>query len=104
MNFEIIPIAEASVTTLMKSINKVIINPLIVLLFALAVVYFTYGLARYLLSPDDEEIRKNSKSQMFWGVVGMFIMVGVFGILGLVLNTVGENKINIDNGNIEIQR
>jgi heme/copper-type cytochrome/quinol oxidase subunit 2 len=95
MNFQIIPIAEASVTTLMKSINRVIINPLIVLLFALAMVYFIYGLAKYLLSPDNEEVRKNSKSQMLWGIVGMFIMISVFGILSLVMNTIGVKSSDI---------
>ena len=96
MFFQIIPVAEASVTTLMKSINRVIINPLIVLLFALAVVYFVYGLVRYLLSPDNEEIRKSSKSHMLWGIIGMFIMVSVFGIMSLILNTLGENRIQIE--------
>jgi len=89
MKFEIIPKAEASVTSLMNSINKVIINPLIVLLFSLAVVYFIYGLLQYLLSPDNEEIRKTSKSHMLWGIVGMFIMVSVFGIMNLITNTLG---------------
>lgn len=89
MNLEIIPKAEASAQTLMNSINRVIINPLIVLLFALAVVYFIYGLARYLLSPDNEEIRKTSKSHMLWGIIGMFIMVSVFGIMNLIMNTLG---------------
>lgn len=93
MNFEIIPKAEASVVTLMKSINRVILNPLIIFLFALAVVYFIYGLARYLLSPDNEEVRKSSKSQMLWGIVGMFIMISVFGILSIIMNTLGvENS------------
>ena len=89
MNFEIIPRAEASVQTLMNSISRVILNPLITLLFALAVVYFIYGLAQYLLSPDNEEIRKTSKSHMLWGIIGMFIMVSVFGIINLITNTLG---------------
>jgi len=97
MTFQIIPTAEASIVTLMQSINKVIINPLIILLFALAVVYFLYGLARYLLSPENEEIRKSSKSHMLWGIIGMFIMVSVFGIMTLILTTLGENKIHLDN-------
>ncbi len=102
MNFEIIPTAEASVASLMKAIDKVIINPLIVLLFALAVVYFIYGLARYLLSPDNEEIRKSSKSHMVWGVIGMFIMVSVFGILSMILNTLGETNIKVDSTDITV--
>lgn len=104
MNFEIIPKAEASVVTLMKSINRVIINPLIVFLFALAMVYFIYGLARYLLSPDNEEVRKTSKQQILWGIVGMFIMISVFGILSLIMNTFGiENKGSDNNGDIIIE-
>ncbi len=89
MNFGIIQTAEASVQTLMNSISRVIINPLITLLFALAVVYFIYGLAQYLLSPDNEEVRKTSKTHMLWGVIGMFIMVSVFGIINLIINTLG---------------
>jgi len=95
MYFQIIPIAEASVTTLMRSIDKVIINPLIVLLFALAVAYFIYGLASYLLAPDNEEKRKTGKEHMLWGIVGMFIMVAVFGIMSLILKTTGEDDIKI---------
>lgn len=103
MIFQIIPIAEANVATLMSSINKVIINPIIMLLFALAAVYFLYGLANYLLSPDNEEIRKSSKSHMLWGIVGMFIMISVFGIMNLILNTLGENRIQIQsNGDYSV--
>jgi len=96
MMFQIIPTAEASIVTLMKSVNKVIINPLIILLFALAVVYFLYGLVQYLLNPDSEEIRKTSKSRMLWGIIGMFIMISVFGIMTLILTTLGENRIHLD--------
>ncbi len=87
MNLFFTPIAEASAQTLMNSINKVIINPLIILLFSLAVVYFILGLVRYLLSPDNEDVRKTSKSHMFWGLVGIFIMLSVYGILNIIVNT-----------------
>jgi len=95
MNFGIIPTAEASISTLMESISRVIINPLIMLLFALAVVYFVYGLVQYLLSPDNEEVRKTIKTRMLWGIIGMFIMVAVFGIMQLILKTVGEDDIQV---------
>ena len=90
-----VPVAEASVQTLIKSIDKVIINPIILFLFAVAIVYFLYGLAQYLLSPDNEEVRKSSKSHMMWGVIGLFIMVAVFGIMKIILNTFGETKIRV---------
>jgi len=98
MNFQIIPVAEASVKTLIQSINTVIVNPLIIFLFALAVVYFIYGLAKYLLNPNNDTIRKEAKSSMLWGVIGIFIMISVFSIMNLVLNTLGvsEDDINIE--------
>jgi len=102
MNFEIIPTAEASVTTLMNSINRVLINPLIILLFALAAVYFIYGVVKYLLSPDDVKIRESSKTHMLWGIIGMFIMFSVFGIMTLILNTLDEKDINLNEGNYQI--
>ena len=96
MDFQFISIAEASVESLLRGINKVVINPIIIFLFAVALVYFVYGLLQYLSSPDSEEVRKKSKSHMIWGVVGLFIMVAVFGIMRLILSTVGENKIKIN--------
>jgi len=82
-----IPTAEATIKTLMTSINKVIIDPLVIFIFALAMVYFIYGLAKYLLSQDNEEVRKASKSHMIWAVVGMFIMFSVYGIMHIIVNT-----------------
>ena len=105
MTFEIIPHAEASVLTLVKSINRVVINPIIVFLFACAMVYFLYGLVQYLMSPDDEKLRTSSKQHMLWGVIGLFIMTAVFGIMNIILNTIGEHKIQIQsNGNFEIKQ
>lgn len=94
LNF--IPTAEASAVTLMASINRVILNPIIGLLFALATVVFLYGLVRYLMSPGNEEIRKTNKQHMLWGIIGMFIMISVFGIMKIILNTVGERNIKIE--------
>ncbi len=103
MNFSIIPVAEASFQTLIKSINQHIINPIIILVFALAVVYFIYGLALYFLNPDNEEIRKTSKSKMIYGIIGLFIMTAVFGIEKIILNTLEIRNIKINNaGNYEI--
>ncbi len=102
-DFGIIPTAEASLTTLMKSIDKVLINPVIFFMFAVALAYFLYGLTRYLVSPGNEEVHKKSKSVMLWGIIGLFIMTAVFGIMKIILNTVGENKIKINsNGDIVI--
>lgn len=94
---ELFPIAEADVITLMKSINRVVINPVIFFLFAVAMTYFLFGLSKYFLSPDNEEVRKQSKDQMIWGIIGLFIMVAVFGIMRIILNTFGITNIKVQN-------
>ncbi len=103
MYIEIFPIAEADVVTLVKSINRVVINPVIFFLFAVAMVYFLYGVTRYFLSPDNTEVRDASKAQMIWGVTGLFIMVAVFGILQVIINTFGISNVKIQsNGDYSV--
>ncbi len=105
MQFEIFPVAYASMSTLINSIEKVVINPLIALVFTLALVYFIYGVMQFVLNPTNEEIRKSGKSHMLWGLIGLFIMIAVFGIMRLVLNTLGVNSVQIqDNGSINITK
>lgn len=105
MTFEIFPVAYASIGTLMNSINKVIINPLIVLVFAVALVYFVYGVMQFVLNGANEEARKLGKSHMLWGLIGIFIMVAVFGIMRLIMNTLGVNNIKVpDSGTITITK
>ena len=102
----IISYAEAAtIDSLVNAVNKVVVNPLIIFIFALALVIFIYGVAQYLLNPESEEVRKQSKSHMIWGVVGMFIMVSVFGIMRIIINTIGESKkIKIQNtGEITVE-
>ncbi len=66
-----------------------IINPLIDLLFALAIVYFLYGVVEFLMNQDNEEKKTSGKSHMLWGVIGLTIMLGVFTILGIIKSTFG---------------
>lgn len=70
-------------------VSQYIINPLIGLLFALALAYFIWGLALFILNASDAEAKKKGQSMIIWGVVGIFVMASVFGILEVTLNTFG---------------
>ena len=91
----LIPVAHASepsnVTELMARINKQVINPLILVLFALAFVQFTIGLFKFFQAKNGkgEDSLEDGKRHMLWGVIGMAIMVSVFGIMGLITGTLG---------------
>lgn len=74
---------------LIFKINEFIINPIISFLFIAAFFLFLWGLFQFLWKIDDEEANKAGKQHMLWGVVGLFIMVGVFGIMNLILDSFG---------------
>ncbi len=77
------------INELMSKVNKVIINPIIILLFAIALVVFLYGIVEFMANPDNEETKEKGKSHMIWGVLGMAIMVGTFGIMQIIIATFG---------------
>ncbi|OGZ17373.1 MAG: hypothetical protein A2494_00715 [Candidatus Lloydbacteria bacterium RIFOXYC12_FULL_46_25] len=53
--------------------------------------YFVYGVVSYIWNPDNEEAREKGRSSMFWGVIGMFIMVSVFGIMKFLISSIGAD-------------
>ena len=73
---------------IIKKVNDAILTPIIVLLFALAVAYFLFGLMKFILNQDSEEDQAAGKQHMLWGVVGLAIMVSVWGILNLISESV----------------
>ncbi len=82
-----------SVQDLADKISAVIINPLLALIFGAASVVFVYGLVRYLYAANVKGKADNeAKKHMFWGLFGMFIMVGVFAIIRIVANTIGVSN------------
>ena len=77
------------ITTFLQKVDKFVLNPTILLLFAVATVYFIYGIIKYLsLDPSDGK-RSEARDAIIWGLVGMLIMFSVYGIISFVLTTFG---------------
>ncbi len=66
----------------------VIINPLIRLLFAVALVVFLWGIIEYIRGAGSSDSREQGTRHIIWGLVGLFIMVSVYGIITLFKNTI----------------
>jgi alcohol dehydrogenase class IV len=67
-----------------------IVNPIVMLMFAVAVVVFVYGIVEMVSHGGDPDARTKGRNHMLGGVVGMFIMLSAWGIIHLVANTVGQ--------------
>ena len=66
----------------------VIVNPLINLMFAAALVYFLWGVVQYIKGADSEPARETGREHIMWGLVGMFIMVAAVGIIMVARRTI----------------
>jgi len=75
---------------IIDKIKTEIINPIIILLVAVAVGYFLYGLMEFIRNQDNEDAQESGKKHMLWGVIGIAIMFSVYGILNLVNNIAGS--------------
>jgi len=65
------------------------LNQIIVIIFALATVYFVWGVTQYVRSAGDQKALEQGKKTMIYGIIGMVVMGGAWGIVTLILNSLG---------------
>ncbi len=87
--FFVTPVHADALGDLLNAIYAHIINPIIAFVFALATVYFIIGIVQFLANSGNETKQTEGKQHMLWGLIGMFIMVSVFGLMRLIIATVG---------------
>ena len=75
-----------------QKINDAILQPIVVLLFAVAIGYFLYGLMKFIQNQDNEQSQTEGKKHMVYGVIGISIMAGVYGILAVITASVSSIK------------
>ncbi|MBI1974393.1 MAG: hypothetical protein HYS51_00835 [Candidatus Zambryskibacteria bacterium] len=71
----------------LNRINAYILNPLILLLFAVALLVFFWGIVQFIASETADAKRDEGKRKIFWGLFGMFIMISAYGLIRLILGT-----------------
>jgi succinate dehydrogenase/fumarate reductase cytochrome b subunit len=69
-----------------------IINLLLPITVAAALLFFFYGLAKFVLNAGDEDARSEAKQMMIWGVVALFVMVSVWGLVSFLGSIVGVGQ------------
>ncbi|MEN9649634.1 MAG: hypothetical protein RL094_601 [Candidatus Parcubacteria bacterium] len=68
-----------------------LINRLIPFVIALTVLIFLWGILKFVIS-NDAEGRKEARGYMIWGVISLFVMVSVWGLVNILVRSV-----NLDN-------
>ncbi|MBL4644801.1 MAG: hypothetical protein JKX80_02960 [Candidatus Pacebacteria bacterium] len=73
----------------MAKIVGSIVDPLVLLIFSAGIFMFTWGLVMFLTQLDNPEGRQTGVRHMIWGIIGIFIMATVFGIINIITETFG---------------
>ncbi len=58
--------------------------PIVGVLVAIALVVFLWGLVLFIARSDEDAAREDGKKRMLWGVVALFVIVAVWGIVSLL--------------------
>lgn len=65
-----------------------ILKALIPFLISLGVVYFVWGVVRYVIG-DGEEAKKKGRDQIIFGLIGFVVILGMWGLVTIITNTFG---------------
>lgn len=87
-----------TITTFLNKFNYYILNPIILLMFGLSLVYFLYGVIKFLSIDAGEKgnERIEARNSIMWGIVGMVVMFSVYGLITAVLRTFGITSVPND--------
>lgn len=79
------------ISDVLNSINRYVLNPIIIFFFALATLILFWGIFQFIASETADNKREEGKKKIIWGVVGIFIMFSAYGLISLILDTFGLN-------------
>lgn len=81
---------------LLGSLKNIVTNILIPIAFTLALLFFFWGVAKYIWS--EGQGKEDGRKIMIWGIVALFVMSSVWGIIYFIRGELGIN----DNSTVPI--
>ncbi len=82
-----------TINTILLNFNRVVINPLLLLIFTVGLLLFVYGVVEFLFNFNASSGHsigslKSGKNHMLWGIVGMVVMATAIGIISLLSSVI----------------
>ena len=84
--------------SIIDGITSTIFQPIAYLLFSLGFLIFMWGLVEFIANPTNSATKEKGKQHMIFGVLGLLIMVSVWGIVDLITNTLGISCSGLGSG------
>ena len=80
-----------------------LLSRVLVFLISLAVVWFIWNVIQYTIS-DDEEKKGKAKQQMIWGIVGLAVIVSIWGLVAILRSTFLSSGTEADHSKATFER
>jgi hypothetical protein len=62
-------------------------NIVVYLLVALAIIFIVYNVVMYVIKGSGDEGRSKAGINILWGIVGLFVIVSIWGLVNILTNT-----------------
>lgn len=83
-------VCPTSLNTLTDFINSLTCfagKSLVPLVFAIALLVFVYGVVKFVIAAKDSHDREEGRMFMIYGIIALFVMVSVWGLVAVLANT-----------------
>lgn len=79
----------SNIRSLLTSISQFINGTIIPLFIAATLAYTIYAAVTFIAAGDDTQKREERKKQIFWGIIGLFVILSIWGLIGVIGNSFG---------------
>src|ERR1700679_2129414 len=88
-----VALAQYSITNSTSLFNTVrsLLNQIIPILIAFTVVYILWGIFQSFVKGSEEE-RTAGHKKILYGIIALFIMISIWGLVNILVNTTGLNN------------
>lgn len=74
---------------ILTNIITEVFSPIYQAVVGITILYFLYGVVRYIIDLNNPDSKTTGRSHLFWGLIGLFIVLSVGGILNLLNGSLG---------------
>lgn len=87
----------SGIDSLVQSISGIVAR-IIPIMFALAIIYFFWGLVVFLRAAGDPKAKEAGQNQMIYGVIAIAVMLSIYGLVSWLQTNLGVT----DNSPIDV--
>ncbi len=84
------PCKSAELGGLICKVNE-IFGLIVPVLVALGIIYFVWGIITYVIA-DDEETKSAGRSKIIYGIIGLAVIVSMWGLVRILTRTAGVDN------------